>query len=229
MHRILLILSILCFYTPFFGMTKAKSMPQEVPAKPVMTCPVEPVCCPFVLPCPFEEAYSLLEMKAGYFFFASSEMRDVYSSGGFALELSGSCPIYNWLQIYGSMGYLQASGTSQGGDQSTTIWQLPIDLGLKPVFNIASFIQYYIAIGPRYFYVHQHNDSFFVDQNLGKSGIGFFANTGFNFFPTRHLFIDIFAEYAYEPVSFSSSKTNVFGSRIQVSPVVFGAGIGYAF
>ena len=176
-----------------------------------------------------DKSYPLLEGKVGYFFFASEKMRDVYSNGGFELQWSGSYPVYECLQIYASLGYLQAWGTSESGGQSTTLWQIPVDLGLKSIFNIASFAQYYIGLGPRYFHIHQHNDSAYVDRNVSDNGIGLFSNMGFNFFPIRHCFVDLFGEYAYEPAHFSSSKPNVFGGDAQMSVFTFGIGVGYAF
>ena len=171
----------------------------------------------------------LWEVKGSYFFFASSVMRDIYGSGGFEVQMSGSYPICRGLQIYGSVGFLEAWGQSQNFHQDTSIWQIPVDLGLKPVITIASFAEYYLAVGPRYFYVHQHNDSNYVNKNTSRNGAGLFVNTGFNFFPIPHLLVDVFAEYAYEPTNFSSDIRNVYGGDVQVSLFNFGAGIGYAF
>jgi hypothetical protein len=217
---VFLFCSLLFVQSEFFGQSvDRKSSTSQNPAALNKTVP----------PALFEASYPLLEAKAGYFFFASEKMSEVYRDGGFEVQLSGSFPIYRCLQVYASAGYLQAWGQSENGHQDTTIWEIPIDLGLKPVLNIASYAQYYIALGPRYFYVHQHNDSSYVNRNLSKNGVGFFINTGFNFFPIRHLLIDIFGEYAYEAPRFSSSKPNVFGGKIQISKFTFGAGVGYAF
>ena len=49
---------------------------------------------------------SILELKGGYFFFTDSKMRKVYDKGGVDLQLSGSYPIWKWIQIYGSVEYL---------------------------------------------------------------------------------------------------------------------------
>jgi len=97
------------------------------------------------------------------------------------------------------------------------------------VFTLASFVQYYFSLGPRYFYVHQYNNSSFVNQSIGKSGIGLFVNTGFNFYVLERMLIDIFGEYAYEPTHISSSEPNVFGGNVQVSTFAFGLGLGYKF
>jgi hypothetical protein len=177
----------------------------------------------------YSKVQPMIEFKAGYFFFAESKMRKIYDNGGFDLQVSGSYPVWRWLQIYGSVEYLQCQGKSLNGHQRTKIWELPVSVGLRPVFTIYSKAQYYFTLGPRYFYVHQHNRSSFVNKNRSHSGIGGFVNTGFLFYPYYHFLIDIFGEYAYERVHVHSSKHNVQGRGVQVGGFTFGVGLGYAF
>ncbi|MBS0626626.1 MAG: hypothetical protein JSS09_00255 [Verrucomicrobia bacterium] len=176
----------------------------------------------------FKKTSPLLETKASYFFFADSDMNKVYQNGGYQLQLSGSYPIWKGLQAYASAGFSEARGHSRSFHQDTSLWQLSIDLGLKPVFAFASFFQYYIALGPRYFYANQHNNSSYVNRTVVKNGAGLFTNTGFNFFPMPHLVIDVFGEYAYQPIHSSSDK-DIYRRSVQLSFFSFGAGIGYSF
>jgi len=171
----------------------------------------------------------LLEFKAGYFFFSSSKLRKIYPSGGIDLQLTGTYPIWKWLQIYGSVEYLTRHGKILQGGQSTKIWQLPINLGLQPVVVICPKVHYYLTLGPRYFFVHQHNHSPYLDKVVVHNGVGGFVNTGFHFFPIRHLVVDVFGEYSYKRMHFHAHKTNVDGQTVQVGGFSFGAGLGYAF
>ncbi|MBX9744939.1 MAG: hypothetical protein K2X08_07005 [Chlamydiales bacterium] len=177
----------------------------------------------------FEQTPPLLEIKTSYFFFVSSQINEVYRNGGIQVQLSSSYPIWKGLQLYGSTGFSEAWGRSQSFHQNTSLWQLSVDIGLKPIFTIASFAQYYFSIGPRYFYAHQHNNSSYVNKVIVKNGVGLFVNTGFNFYLMSHLIIDIFGEYAYEPAHFSPSRVNVYGRSTQLSYFSFGTGISYAF
>lgn len=177
----------------------------------------------------FKRTPPLLETKASYFFFASHKLSKVYRNGGFQVQLSGSYPVWRGLQVYGSTGFSEAWGRSLSFHQHTSLWQLSVDLGLKPIFTIAPFAQYYFAVGPRYFYAHQHNSTTYINKVVVKNGAGLFVNTGFNFLPLKHLVVDIFGEYAFEPAHFSSSKAYVYGTSAQLSFFSFGAGIGYAF
>jgi hypothetical protein len=172
---------------------------------------------------------SILEFKAGYFFFTDEKMRKVFDQGGLDLQLCGSTPVWRWLQIYGSVEYLQKSGRSIHGRQKTRLWEVPISLGLEAVAKISKKFQYYFTIGPRYIFVHVHNRSHFVDKTLNENGLGGFANTGFHYFPSPHLVLDIFGEYSYARMHFHAHKKHVKGESRQVGGLVFGGGIGYVF
>jgi len=180
----------------------------------------------------YESIGSMVEFKMGYFIFGDSTMRKIYDKGGLDIQLSGSFLLKNWfkrynLELYSSVEYFERSGRSIGGDQKTSIWALPFSLGLKPVFAMNSKTQYYFALGPRYFYLHQHNHSDYVSKNKGHDGLGVFVNTGFNFNPHRRVIIDLFGEYSFMQLRIHSSKENVYGKKRQVGGFTFGGGVGY--
>jgi len=110
-----------------------------------------------------------------------------------------------------------------------SIWEIPLSLGLHPVVDFSSSVQGYLAFGPRYIFLHLHNDSKFVDQSVNKNGLGLFVNTGFYFFPYRNLVIDLYGEYSYKKMEINSSKTNVYGPSMNVGGFAFGGGLGYSF
>ena len=156
-------------------------------------------------------------------------MRKVYNKGGMDFQVSASVPVWKWLQVYGSVEYLEKHGKSLSLGENASIWEIPVSVGLKPVLKIHSMLQGYVAIGPQYFYLHAHNQSSYVDRNITHNGIGGFANMGFNFFPCDHLSIDLFGEYSYRHMNAHSSKKYVYGESAQVGGLSFGGGIGYVF
>lgn len=171
----------------------------------------------------------MLEIKEGYFFFSDKKMRKIYHKGGFDVQVCGTYPIGSCFQIYGSVEYFERHGRSLNAHEKTRIWEIPLSLGLKSFFTICQEIQYYITLGPRYFFVNQHNYSCYVDKNVRKNGIGGFLNTGFSVCLCENLLLDIFGEYSYYRAHFHSSKTNVYGRTIQVGGFTFGGGLGYTF
>ncbi len=176
----------------------------------------------------YDKWHPALEVKFGYFYFSNSKMRKIFDRGGIDVQISSFYPIYKWLQIYGSIEYLERNGKSSE-DQKTKIWETPFSLGLKVVIPVCNKIQSYFTLGPRYFFVHVHNQSSFVERNLKQNGLGGFANIGLNFSPCNHLLIDLFGEYSYGRLHFHSSKKNNYGQTMQIGGFAFGAGIGYFF
>ena len=170
-----------------------------------------------------------LEFKAGHFFFTDALMRSIYTDGGLSLQLCGSFPVWKWLEIYTSVGYQQRSGHSLNMKEPTKIWQIPIDLALKPMIKITSQVQYYFAVGPRYFYVQQHNHSAINNQKVTYNNVGFFVNTGCNLLPCKHLLIDVFAEYSFERMSFKSTDLTIHSRTAQIGGFLIGLGFGYSF
>ena len=175
------------------------------------------------------KGHPLLEIKSGYFFFSEHIMRQVYNSGGIDVQLSYSQPIWKWLQIYSAVDYIQANGRSLNGHYFTKIRVIPLSLGLKPVIPLTSWLDYYLYLGPRYFFVNINNSSNYVDHSKNGNGLGGFAGTGFLFRPIEHFVIDLFGDYSYKKKSFHSSKKNVSGHSVDIGGFAFGAGLGYEF
>jgi len=171
----------------------------------------------------------ILEAKAGYFFFTESSMRRVYDHGGLDLQLSDSAPVYRCLHLYGSAEYWEKSGRSLNGHQRTSLWAVPLSLGLRPVIQINRHFQYYLTLGPRYYFARSHNHSSYVPLHMKANGLGLFANTGFQWIIGNHFTIDCFGEYSYARLHFHGHKKNTQSHSAQLSGLTFGGGIGYAF
>lgn len=171
-----------------------------------------------------------LEIKPSYFFFATSPMNDVYDSGGFEIQGSASIPVCNFLDVYGSIGYCKAWGHALSTCTKTSISVIPVDIGLKPIFNFCERFYYFFAFGPRFFHFHQHNDSPYVDCIIKGGGVGLFVNTGFNVQLAESCLLGIFGEYSYEKKTICPCKPNVFSNGgVQIGGFAFGISFGYAF
>lgn len=175
------------------------------------------------------EIRDTLEAKVGYFFFTDSKMRKVYNNGGWDAEVSGTFPIWKWLKGYAGIEYLEKSGRSLNGGQKTSLWMLPISVGIQPTAKVSSNVDFYATFGGQYFYLHTHNQSSYVDRHDHHNGGGGFLNTGFHFFPLEHMVIDLFGAYAFRWVHVEPSKHEVYSRKVQLSGLTFGLGLGYAF
>jgi hypothetical protein len=176
----------------------------------------------------------LVEFKAGYFFFSNSTMRKIYDKGGLDIQLCGSYSLRSFsdrwdLALYAAVEYWSRSGKSLNEGQGTSLWSIPVNIGLKPIYAVTPSIDYYFAIGPRYFYIHQHNNSSYVYKNQSGSDLGFFVNTGFNCLVYNHFVIDVFGEYSYAKMDFYNGNSSIYTKNMQVGGFTFGGGLGYEF
>lgn len=173
--------------------------------------------------------HSLLEIKGGYFYFYDAPMKKVFKNSGASIQLSGSFPLITNLDLYSSIGFQAKSGFSLGSNEKTNFWQIPFDFGIKPVVAIAESFWLYFAVGPRVFYMHQHNQSPLVQKNIQRCGVGAFVNGGFKTFLTSRIFLDGFFEYSYQKTHLNYLNLFNSGQKVQLGSWVFGGGIGYKF
>lgn len=170
-----------------------------------------------------------LEIKPGYFFFSDHTLRQIYRHGGFEIQGSGTYPLSEMINLYGSIGYIHIKGKSLQGNQETSMSQIPVDVGLRVIADLCEYVQGYLSIGPRFFYVRQHNDSMYVDQNIHGKGLGLFVNAGCNLISYDCILFGIFGEYAFEKKSFQPTTPNVYGQDIPIGGFTFGASAGLEF
>ena len=171
-----------------------------------------------------------LEIKPSYFFFNKSPMKNIYNKGGFELQASASVPCCHYLDFYGSIGCRHVSGHALNTCEKTSLTVVPGDIGLKPVFSFHDYFYYFFAIGPRFLYFQQKNDSPYVDRIIKGGSVGLFFNTGFNVLLFEHFLLGIFGEYSYEKATVCPKKPNVYSNgSLQIGGLAFGLSLGYAF
>lgn len=170
----------------------------------------------------------LIEAKAGYFFFTDSHTSDIYNRGGVDFQVSGRYPLYQCFHLYGSIEYLEKSGTSLNIHEKTSLWATPLSLGVQALFPMQANIDYYVTLGPRYFFVHVRNGSSFVPNSAKAKGLGGFVNTGLLWTFCERFTLGIFGEYSYKRLGFPSSSL-ALGRSMQVGGMTFGGEIGYRF
>lgn len=170
------------------------------------------------------------EIKPSYFFFSASPLKNIYDDGGFEVQGSVSAPFCKYLDFYGSIGYRQAWGHALNSCEKTSLTVVPIDIGLKPIFNFCERFYYSFAIGPRFFYFYQRNHSPYVDCKIHSGGVGLFVNTGFNVLLADCLLLGIFGEYSDEKKKNCPQAPHVYSNgRVQMGGFAFGISLGYAF
>ena len=179
-----------------------------------------------------EADWASVEMKIGYFTFASSKMRNIYQEGGIDLQISSTFSFISnpYVKLYASLEYSEKQGYSLFSHSLTRFWQIPFSFGLRYLFFINSNARYYITLGPRFFFAQQKNFSSYVDKIVNTGGVGGFAQTGFKFlFCKERCFIDLFGEYSYEYAKPKKHDKNVNVRHLQIGGFTGGVGVGVFF
>ncbi len=171
-----------------------------------------------------------LEIKPSYFFFYNDPMNEIYDKGGFQVQASASVPFKNYFDFYGSLGYRRVTGHALNTCENTTLSVIPVDIGIKPIWNFCEKFYYFFAVGPRFFFFQQNNDSTYVSSSINDCGVGLFANTGLNILIKNSFLLGIFGEYSYEQKTICPTEPNVYSSGVvQLGGLAFGISFGYAF
>lgn len=162
----------------------------------------------------------LSELRGGYFYPNSEKFRKIYNNGGPEVELEFSGTFCESWTVWGNVNYFQRDGDSIGLFDRTNIRMIPLSLGAKYQFEIDYCISPYIGAGVTYTYTQIHNHSDFVKKHVNKNGVGGVVKSGIYIPMTRIFTLDIFLDWYYQQLTFSSHhKANVGGFR---------AGIGVA-
>ena len=173
---------------------------------------------------------SWLEIKPSYFFFPQYPMNEIYDKGGFEIQVSGSVPFRNYFDFYSSIGYRRVCGRALNSCEKTNLSVIPVDIGIKPIFNFCEKFYYFFAIWPRFFFFQQNNNSPYVNSEINDCGIGVFANTGLNVLIKDSFLFGIFGEYSFEKKKIYPIGLNVYSnSSAQLGGLAFGLSFGYAF
>ena len=117
--------------------------------------------------------------------------------------------------------------------EKTKISILPVTLGVKyffPPMGRRVPINFYVASGMKYYFVHTHNDSSFVEQNIHAHGMGGMVEGGLIAVLKQHLVLDLFASGSFKTLKGpSKSPPTAEGTSLNVSSFNIGGGIGYKY
>ncbi len=173
---------------------------------------------------PIKEATPLrssFAFRSAAFFPLSDRFREIYGDAGVDYQLEASTKIYGCCDAWVNFDWFSKHGKSVGLHDSTRISIGNTSLGVKFPYRISKTWTIYVGIGPSFGRIWLKNKSYCPPHHISKWAYGGVLKTGVDFFFTEHLFLDVFADYLYQPTNF---KTHV-----DVGGVKVGAGLGVKF
>jgi len=183
--------------------------------------------------CFYPERQGFLEGNVGYFYPFSSDLRSIVGQG-IDYQLSFTYKIGERFGLFASADFFTKDGRSTGDHSKTSLWILPISLGIK-VFatfwqsdNRFEELDFYFAIAPRYYLSSATNHASYVDHKNFAKGIGGMGGIGM-IYSYGHLSLDAFLDVSYSKIHSHTSIPKVKTPNVQVGSLVAGGGIGYNF
>jgi hypothetical protein len=167
------------------------------------------------------EFQSSVEIRSAAFFHSSERFREIYGNPGTSYQFEASTKLYDCLDGWTNFDWFSKHGKSDGFNDPTRVSIANISLGIKFPYQFSEKFTAYIGIGPSLSRIWLKNKSQFSHETVSKLAIGGILKTGIYYFINRHVFIDVFADYLYQPVNFET--------HVDIGGFKVGAGMGIKF
>ena len=181
---------------------------------------------------PQQEPYSPymeVEFKVGYFRPTSSVLRDIYSGGAiYAFEYDVT--VWKGLTVFTEGDYFVKHGRSIGESNKTKLQIGGYSFGLQYDFSIVSWLDFYVGLGPKFFFFRSTDHNPNVRKYTSKNDVGVIGKAGFYWLIPKNFYIDTFVEYSYCRMHFKAEKNKpVIPFNLDVGGLSAGGGVGYRF
>ncbi len=168
-----------------------------------------------------DEIESTLEIRSAAFFHSSKRFREIYGNVGGSYQLEASTKFNDCFEAWANFDWFSKHGKSEGFNDPTRVSIANINLGIKFPYQLSECFTLYVGIGPSLSRIWLKNRSARSHERISKLAIGGVLKTGVYYFITRHIYLDVFVDYLYQPVHF---ETN-----IDIGGFKTGIGVGYKF
>lgn len=169
----------------------------------------------------FADFQNSVEVRAGAFFHSSSRFREIYDNVGVSYGAESNMKLSYPFDAWSNFDWYSKNGKSIGFDDSTKIQIANISFGIKYPFQLAYNITPYLGIGPSISGVWLKNKSDCVTENKARLAFGVVLKTGVYYQFSDYLYINLFADYLYQPVDFQKS--------IDIGGLKTGIGLGMQY
>lgn len=168
----------------------------------------------------------ILEGRVAGFHPSESRYRRIYGSwiADYQIEL-GKEFCCNW-EFWINGSYTHKKGRSIGLHDCTTIRHYPIALGLSYQTCFCNCWSAYAGLGASFGTLRIHDCSPFVHKHTRKGSVGCLAKLGVKYEINTCMFVDLFADYLYQPYRFHSDSL-VERNSINAGGWKLGVGIGF--
>lgn len=138
----------------------------------------------------------------------------------------------NW-QGFMNVGLVYDKSDSKGCSHQNELYFVPVTAGLKYVWHVESFVDFYAGLGASWAYLNANNHIHYLHQKISRSSFGGVFRLGM---VTRcveclDLDLDLFTEYLSQPFTFEHHcrDHSYFRRNLNMSGFKLGAGLIYNY
>lgn len=170
---------------------------------------------------PSNDLKNSVQIRTDAFFPSAHRFREIYGSVGPSYEIEASRKFNSFIDGWVNFDWFYKSGEGKGCHTKTHINIANGSFGIKFVYQFSKPVGIYLGLGPTFGGVWVKNESHCGHEKISKFAFGGILKSGFTFSLSKHVFLDLFADYFYQPVHFEH-HVNIGGVRT-------GLGLGYKF
>lgn len=164
---------------------------------------------------------SSIEVRTAAFFHTSKRFRNIYGDVGGSYQLEGATNIYNCIDGWANLDWSIQDGESIGFRNFTRVNITNLSLGIKIPYSLCERLTVYGGIGPSFSIIWLRNNSHFHHKHASKFAFGGVLKFGIIYCISTNVFLDLFADYLYQPVYFEK--------HVDIGGFKTGLGAGYKF
>jgi len=170
----------------------------------------------------FSSCDNTIEFRSAAFFLSSERFQNVYGTIGIDYQIEVSTPLKECVVGWTNGAWISKQGRADACNDRTKIDIVNISLGIKVPYQLNDYFTVYLGIGPSFSNVWINANSQCNGDFDSRLAIGGVLKSGINCSLTPCVFIDLFADYVYQPVRFRKGWRDVGGLKT-------GAGVGIKF
>ena len=176
---------------------------------------------PIIVQANLRENPNSLKIRAAAFIPTSKLFREIYQTVGPCIELEYAYRFRDYLEGWGNFDWFFKHGRSVGLNNPTKVKVANFSFGLKFPYNIKQCHEVYIGTGPSISGIWLTNKSCCGCEKVSKPAGGIIVKSGYYYNFSKHLFLDFFADYLYQPIHFQH--------RVDIGGLKMGIGFGGKF
>gem|GEM_PF-1457074 len=189
-----------------------------------------------------------LEVRGAYYYLPDRALKKVYTPHWMDYEVETAKRVHDFIEVWGGVSWASRKGHGhriyrhEDLRERTTLFLLPISLGLKVIYPILPCLDVYLGAGISYsflkikYFCREH----FFQEELSRSSLkkaiyknefGGLFKVGCQWAMSDSTFLDFFVDYQGQRfrLSHKDHRRNLFSHPLDCSGFKFGAGCGVYF